>query len=97
MVTKVTMVSASRIDFSEGLLYVSQGLNGLSVFNLANPALPRLSGSILTPGTASGVVVSGERIYVNDRYGGLLVLKQTIQEINDAYNVYLPAVLQLLP
>ncbi|HHT9126406.1 MAG TPA: PDZ domain-containing protein, partial [Candidatus Brocadiia bacterium] len=61
--------------------YVADGLSGLQIINVSNPAKPTLLGSYDTPGSALGVYVSGTTAYVADGLSGL----QIINVSNPAY------------
>ncbi len=51
--------------------YVADGLAGLQVIDVSNPANPQRVGGYDTSGYAHGVAVSGNYAYVADDYGGL--------------------------
>ncbi|MDM8520113.1 clostripain-related cysteine peptidase [Anaerolineales bacterium HSG6] len=54
--------------------YVANGLSGLQIINISNPAAPTLSGSCDTSDLAVGVTVSGSYAYVADYGSGLQVI-----------------------
>jgi hypothetical protein len=56
---------------------VADGLAGLRVIDVSNPANLREVGFFDTPGVAYGVYVSGNYAYVADGYGGLFILRFT--------------------
>jgi hypothetical protein len=51
---------------------------GLRIVNVTFPAVPVLAGSYDTPGSAHGVALAGQYVYVADEYG-LLILSVHIQ------------------
>ncbi len=57
-------------------LYVASGY-GLRVLDVANPAAPVSVGFYDTPGTANGVAVAGDYVYVADGAGGVFILRHS--------------------
>jgi hypothetical protein len=64
------------IDEAGSLAVVTLGGGGLWTVDLEDPRNPRVAGSLDTAG-ASGVAVRGNRVYVADGVGGLLVVDLT--------------------
>jgi hypothetical protein len=91
LVSTIPLSGASGITLQGNLAYVAQGQNGLTVMDINQPANPRKAGSIYTPGAAINTEVKGDYIYLNDQYGGLLVIKQTLQPF---YELFLPSVMR---
>jgi len=60
---------------SGSYLYVSNLTVGMRIFDIADPASPRLAGAYDSPGTTDGVTVSGSYAYVADRDTGLQVVR----------------------
>ena len=59
------------IDVSGTQVAVALGLAGLRIYDLSNPARPRLRGQIDSPGFAHSVSLEGRVAYLADRTGGL--------------------------
>jgi len=59
---------------SGSMAYVADGLPGLQVIDVSNPASPVIVRGVDTPGVARGVVVSGSMVFVADGTGGLQVI-----------------------
>ncbi len=76
---------AQGVAVSGTMAYVADGLSGLLVIDVSNPAAPVILGSVVTPGTARGVAVSGTVAYVADVNFGLQVI--------DVSNPAAPAIL----
>jgi hypothetical protein len=53
---------------------VADGLGGLVVVDVSNPAAPAITGTLDTPGTARGVAVAGSYAYVADQGAALQVI-----------------------
>jgi hypothetical protein len=56
------------------LAYVADGLGGLRILDVSNPAIPVELGALYTPGEALDVAVVGDLAYVADGLGGLRIL-----------------------
>jgi hypothetical protein len=54
--------------------YLADGMQGLRVVGIANPASPQDVGSYNTPGTATGVAVRDPLVYVADLASGLRII-----------------------
>jgi hypothetical protein len=57
-----------------GLAYVANGLAGLKIFDVSNPALPRPVGELDTPGNTVSLHVVGDRAYLADELGGMRIV-----------------------
>ena len=55
-------------------IFVAAGTNDLHVIDLADPYSPVEVAAYDTPDIARSVAVAGDRIFVADNFGGLLVL-----------------------
>jgi len=65
---------ARRIQVEGGFAYVANGLAGLKIFDVRNPALPRPVGELDTPGNTVSLHVVGDRAYLADELGGMRIV-----------------------
>src|SRR5438552_3250638 len=65
--------NAYDVALSGTVAYVADGLSGIRIVDVSNPASPILLGSFDTPGDAVGIAVAGTRCYVADNSSGLLM------------------------
>lgn len=63
-----------RADVVGKLVYVADWFSGLHIYDVGDPARPRLLASLKTPGSAKGVVVRGRYAYVADDDHGLQIV-----------------------
>lgn len=63
-----------RADVVGDRVYVADWFAGLHIYEVDDAGLPRLLGSLHTPGSAKGVVVRGDHAYVADDDHGLAVV-----------------------
>ncbi|MDX8410271.1 MAG: hypothetical protein R8K46_00150 [Mariprofundaceae bacterium] len=64
-----------RKGFTQGnILYVADWFSGLHIYDIANPAQPRLLSTFHTPGSAKGVVVRGRYAFIADDDHGLQII-----------------------
>jgi hypothetical protein len=68
--------AVSGFDFSGTTVYIAAGRNIL-VYDVSNPAQPKLVRSYTTPNFALDVKVSGNTLFVSDQTAGLITLKLT--------------------
>eukprot|EP01059_Diplonema_ambulator_P010985 TRINITY_DN2097_c0_g4_i1.p1 TRINITY_DN2097_c0_g4~~TRINITY_DN2097_c0_g4_i1.p1 ORF type:complete len:734 (+),score=51.00 TRINITY_DN2097_c0_g4_i1:154-2202(+) len=59
------------------MVYAASGYEGLKIFDVSNPAAPTIVGWYATPGSAEGVHVVGQVVYLTDDHAGLVVLNAT--------------------
>jgi hypothetical protein len=62
------------VDVAGDYAYLADGMQGLRVVGIANPAFPQDVGSYNTPGTATGVAARDSLVYVADVAGGLRII-----------------------
>src|SRR6185436_13258658 len=62
------------VAISQDRAYVADGLLGLQVFDISDPASPTPLGSLSTPGTAFDVVLADPLAYVADFDHGLQII-----------------------
>lgn len=72
------MGAARSICVVGSYAYVAAGGGGLRIYDLRNPALPVLVGSLDTDGEAQGVFVSGRYAYVADGPNGLVIVSVSV-------------------
>jgi len=58
----------------DGYAYLADGDSGLQIVDIADPAKPKIIGSVNTPDYAYGVYVKGNYAYVADRDSGLQII-----------------------
>lgn len=68
-----TPMDAQKIVIQGNYLYLSDGTNGLKIFDITNPRMPLLLGSRDTT-DADGLFVSGNYAYVADHAAGLRII-----------------------
>jgi len=93
--------SAWGVAVSGGYAYVADGAGGLQIFAVTNPAVPVPVYRYSTGGTANGVAVVDNHIYVADDQKGLLVLcslpnMQSMIRVEDA-TLGTPCVIEASP
>jgi hypothetical protein len=66
--------TATGIAISGTVVYLADGIWGLRIIGVGNPASPVALGSYVTPGWANGVAVSGSVAYVADSDFGLRIV-----------------------
>jgi hypothetical protein len=65
---------AYEVAISGDYAYVANGLNGLQVIDISDPANPTYAGGYYTPWIARAVAISGDHAYVVDEDAGLQVI-----------------------
>ncbi len=55
-------------------VYIAEGPQGISIYNIRQPDRPRLSGSLDTNGWAWGLFLNGTDLYVADKSGGVVII-----------------------
>ena len=55
-------------------VYIAEGPEGISIYNIRQPDRPRLSSSLNTRGWAWGLFLNGSDLYVADKSGGVVIL-----------------------
>lgn len=58
-------------------VYIAEGPQGISIYNIRQPDRPRLSGSLDTNGWAWGLFLNGTDLYVADKSGGVVIIDVT--------------------
>ncbi len=58
-------------------VYIAEGPQGISIYNIRQPDRPRLSGSLDTNGWAWGLFLNGTDLYVADKSGGVVIMDVT--------------------
>ena len=59
-------------------VYIAEGSQGVEIYNIRQPATPRLAGSFDTQGFAWGLALNGSDLYVADKSKGLVILDVSI-------------------
>jgi hypothetical protein len=77
---------AEEVAISDNFAYVANGSGGLEVLHVSDPSNPVFSGRYDTPGSALGVAVSGDLVYVVTGSKALVILRVT------PTSVYLPMI-----
>ena len=68
------------VTTTNGYAYIADGTDGLQIVDFANPASPIRVGGCDTGGTARGIAISGNTVYVADDQGGLVIF--TVDQTN---------------
>jgi PKD repeat protein len=58
-------------------VYIAEGPQGISIYNIRQPDRPRLSGSLDTNGWAWGLFLNGTDLYVGDKSAGVVIIDVT--------------------
>ncbi len=81
----INLGGSRRVQLRDNTLYVADWFSGLHLYDISNPATPRHSGNVHTPGSSKGVWLDGDYIYVGDDDHGLQVVNlnnlQVIHEV----------------
>jgi len=72
---------AYGVAISGSHAYVADGVAGLQVIDITDPASPQLVGGVDTPGEAFGVAISGSHAYVADYDAGLQIAPLQCTEV----------------
>jgi hypothetical protein len=72
--TATGLANAWGVRVRDELAFVSDGLDGLAVIDIANPEAPLLIGRVATGGQARGIAVNGDIVYVAAGSSGLVIV-----------------------
>jgi len=68
------LMNATGVALRGTLLYVADPRSGIAVVDVSNPAAPKLTGHVATPGAPQSIVVDGTHAYVAASSAGLVVV-----------------------
>lgn len=74
MVGNLSITGARKVFISGHYAFIASGSLGVSIVDVSNPAVPRLRGSINTPGEAVNIFANSHYLYVADGIGGLTIV-----------------------
>ncbi len=87
-VSRYRLSGADGIDVVGNRAYLASTFGEIAVLDITTPSQPVLIGSSTQPANSKDVRVVGDLVYINDGYGGVLVLKEFV-----FHYTYLPGII----